>query len=77
MVQRESLNSRSYISKWCLQASQLINLAASLGSVETLIQHSASMTHGPLIMSDEERKEACITDGLIRLRLVLPVVAAV
>ena len=26
------------------------------------------MTHGPLIMSDEERKEAWITDGLIRLR---------
>lgn len=39
-------------------------LAVSLGGVETLIQHPASMTHASL--SPEARKEAFITDGLIR-----------
>ncbi|HEV8160472.1 MAG TPA: PLP-dependent aspartate aminotransferase family protein [Pyrinomonadaceae bacterium] len=40
-------------------------LATSLGGVETIIQHSASMTHAAL--SPEERLTAGITDGLIRL----------
>ncbi len=40
-------------------------LATSLGGVETIIQHSASMTHATL--SREERLKAGITDGLIRL----------
>lgn len=39
-------------------------LAVSLGGVETLIQHPASMTHASL--SAEGRKSAHITDGLIR-----------
>jgi methionine-gamma-lyase len=39
-------------------------LAVSLGGVETLIQHPASMTHASL--SPEGRKAAYITDGLIR-----------
>ncbi|MCX7862715.1 MAG: aminotransferase class I/II-fold pyridoxal phosphate-dependent enzyme [Bacteroidales bacterium] len=39
-------------------------LAVSLGGVETLIQHPASMTHAS--MSPEGRKAAYITDGLIR-----------
>jgi len=39
-------------------------LAVSLGGVETLIQHPASMTHASL--SPESRKAAFITDGLIR-----------
>ena len=39
-------------------------LAVSLGGVETLIQHPASMTHSKL--SPENRTEAGITDGLVR-----------
>ncbi len=39
-------------------------LAVSLGGVETLIQHPASMTHSK--MSKENRIEAEITDGLVR-----------
>lgn len=44
---------------------KLCTLATSLGGVETVLQHSASMTHSTL--SREERLEAGITDGLIRL----------
>jgi len=44
---------------------QLALLAVSLGGIETLIQHPASMTHSKL--SEEERLEAGITDGLVRL----------
>lgn len=44
---------------------KVCTLATSLGGVETIIQHSASMTHAPL--SPEERQKAGVTDGLIRL----------
>lgn len=44
---------------------QLITLAVSLGGIESLIQHPASMTHAA--MSQEERKKAHITDELVRL----------
>ncbi len=40
-------------------------LAVSLGGIETLIQHPASMTHSKL--SKEARETAGISDGLIRL----------
>ncbi|MFH1051336.1 MAG: PLP-dependent aspartate aminotransferase family protein [bacterium] len=40
-------------------------LAVSLGGVESLIQHPASMTHA--IMPKEAREKAMITDGLVRL----------
>lgn len=40
-------------------------LAVSLGGIETLIQHPASMTHSK--MSAESRQAAGITDGLVRL----------
>jgi len=40
-------------------------LAVSLGGIETLIQHPASMTHSKL--SPEAREIAGITDGLVRL----------
>jgi methionine-gamma-lyase len=39
-------------------------LAVSLGGVETLIQHPASMTHSK--MNKESREKAKITDGLVR-----------
>ncbi len=40
-------------------------LAVSLGGIETLIQHPASMTHSKL--TKEARESAGITDGLVRL----------
>ncbi len=43
---------------------QLAKLAVSLGGVETLIQHPASMTHAGL--SPEARLQAGITDELVR-----------
>jgi methionine-gamma-lyase len=44
---------------------ELALLAVSLGGIETLIQHPASMTHSKL--SKESREQAGISDGLIRL----------
>ncbi|GAI52331.1 unnamed protein product, partial [marine sediment metagenome] len=44
---------------------KLALLAVSLGGVETLIQHPASMTHSGIPV--EERLKAGITDGLVRL----------
>ena len=43
---------------------KLISLATSLGGVESIAQHSASMTHAKL--APEERKAAGISEGLIR-----------
>lgn len=43
----------------------ICSLATSLGGVETIIQHSASMTHAAL--TPQERLKAGVTDGLIRL----------
>lgn len=43
---------------------KLAMLAVSLGGVETLIQHPASMTHSK--MSKEAKLKANITDGLVR-----------
>ncbi len=44
---------------------KLMTLAVSLGGVETLVQHPASMTHAG--MSPEARAAAGISDGLVRL----------
>ncbi len=43
---------------------KLCILAVSLGGVETLIQHPASMTHSKMAKNDREK--AGITDGLVR-----------
>ena len=43
---------------------KLATLAVSLGGVESLIEHPASMTHAG--MSREHREESGITDGLVR-----------
>ena len=48
-----------------MEAVNLATLAVSLGGVETLIEHPASMTHAS--MSSEDRAAAGITDNLIRL----------
>ncbi|QOC22656.1 cystathionine gamma-synthase [Wenzhouxiangella sp. AB-CW3] len=52
-----------------LKALQLPSLAESLGGVETLIAHPATMTHAA--MSLEARQRAGITDGLLRLSVGL------
>lgn len=45
--------------------SKVISLAVSLGTVDTLIQHPASMTHAGI--SREDRIKKNITDGLVRI----------
>jgi methionine-gamma-lyase len=44
---------------------QLITLAVSLGGVESLIQHPASMTHAGIPRA--EREQTGISDDLVRL----------
>lgn len=51
--------------KVVMDSMKLALLAVSLGGVETLIQHPASMTHSKL--SDEKQLAGGITKGLIRL----------
>jgi methionine-gamma-lyase len=51
--------------KKVMNSVELCQLAVSLGGVETLIQHPASMTH--LTMGKDARESAGITDGLVRL----------
>ena len=46
---------------------ELAILAVSLGGIETLIQHPASMTHSGI--NKEEKQKAGITDGLVRLSI--------
>lgn len=48
-----------------MESLHLCQLAVSLGDVDTLIQHPASMTHA--IVPREERLAGGITDGMIRL----------
>jgi methionine-gamma-lyase len=51
--------------KQVLNGVHLPALAVSLGGVESLIQHPASMTHAAV--RREDRLAAGITDGLVRL----------
>ncbi len=48
-----------------LSTTKLFSLAESLGGVESLIGHPASMTHGSIPL--EERKKTSVVDSLIRL----------
>jgi len=48
-----------------MQNLKLITLAVSLGNVDSLIEHPASMTHSA--MSPEDRLQFGITDSLVRL----------
>jgi methionine-gamma-lyase len=56
-----------------MSSTRLFALAVSLGGVESLIQHPASMTHAGL--SPELRQQAGITDGLVRLSVGIEAVA--
>lgn len=51
--------------KELLRSTEVFALAESLGGVESLIEHPATMSHAS--MAPEQRKDAGITDGLIRL----------
>ena len=51
--------------KTMMNSVKIHTLAVSLGGVESLIQHPASMTHA--CMSPEEREAAGIGDGLVRI----------
>lgn len=51
--------------KRMISSCRVFSLAESLGGVESLIGHPASMTHGSI--PREERLKAGLTDGLIRL----------
>lgn len=51
--------------KMLMDSVELISLATSLGNVDSLIQHSASMSHAA--MSKEEREAVGIADGQVRL----------
>jgi methionine-gamma-lyase len=48
-----------------MDAIHMWTLAVSLGSVDSLIQHPASMTHA--CVPREKREKAGISDGLVRL----------
>ena len=53
--------------KTMMDSVKLALLAVSLGGIETLIQHPASMTHSKL--SKEAKEKAGITDGLVRISI--------
>ena len=52
-----------------INSMKLFSIAVSLGDAESLIQHPASMTHSPY--TQEERLDAGISDGLIRISVGL------
>ncbi len=51
------------------EAVEVFTLAESLGGVESLVAHPATMTHAS--MDPEARRAAGITDGLLRLSIGL------
>ena len=55
--------------KKLMNSVKLCTLAVSLGDIETLIQHPASMTHSPY--TEEERLKSDIREGLVRLSIGL------
>ena len=48
----------------------MVVLAVSLGGVESLIEHPASMTHCDSYVPPEIKEASGITDGLVRLRYI-------
>ena len=52
-----------------MNAIELFSVAVSLGTVDSLIQHPASMTHAGV--APETRRLVGITDGLVRVSIGL------
>ncbi|MBM3415978.1 MAG: cystathionine gamma-synthase [Bacteroidetes bacterium] len=65
MLSFELKNDNIEEAKRVLSSTHLFSLAESLGGVESLINHPASMTHASI--PREERMKNGLTDGLIRL----------
>jgi cystathionine beta-lyase/cystathionine gamma-synthase len=65
MMSMELLNDSEEEARRVLSSTQLFALAESLGGVESLINHPASMTHASI--PREERIKNGLTDSLIRL----------
>ena len=65
MISFELKNNSAEDTKRVLSATQLFSLAESLGGVESLISHPASMTHASI--PKEERIKNGLSDSLIRL----------
>src|SRR5881396_4407518 len=63
------LNGGYRAGKRFVEAVDIATLAVSLGGTETLVQHAASMTHGPL--TDQERRVSGISEGLVRVSVGL------
>ncbi len=57
----------------CIDATQILSLTANLGDAKTTIVHPATTTHGRL--SAQQRADAGISDGLIRVAVGLEDVA--
>ena len=66
---RYGMKSFKYQGVEILNNLKIFKLAVSLGSVESLIQHPASMTHS--CMSDEDKQSSGIYDNLIRCSIGL------
>jgi cystathionine beta-lyase/cystathionine gamma-synthase len=60
------LGSRSNAERF-INALEIITLAESLGGVESLVCHPATMTHASI--PEKERSRRGITDGLVRLSI--------
>ena len=65
MISFELKNEIVYEAKRVLSSTHLFSLAESLGGVESLINHPASMTHASI--PREERIKNGLSDSLIRL----------
>jgi cystathionine beta-lyase/cystathionine gamma-synthase len=63
------LNADLEVTKRFVEATELFQLAVSLGAVESLLEHPATMSHASYDAAD--RLEYGITDGLIRLSIGL------
>ena len=65
MISFELKNDSAEETKRVLSATRLFSLAESLGGVESLISHPASMTHASI--PREERIKNGLSDSLIRI----------
>jgi cystathionine beta-lyase/cystathionine gamma-synthase len=65
MISFELADDRIETAKQVLSGTEVFTLAESLGGVESLIEHPASMTHASI--PAEERRKIGLTDSLIRL----------
>ena len=68
MLSFEIAGDTSFVQRF-VEAVRIFSLAESLGGIESLVSHSATMTHAS--MSSDARLAAGINDSLIRLSIGL------